>query len=173
MLTELLIENFAIIERLHIRFFSGFSVLTGETGAGKSIIIDALQCALGARVGQDAVREGARFAVVEAVFDLPEVEARLKVEQVLAGYGVEDDDTVILRREINAAGRSSARLNGRAVPVSALSAIGEMLVDIHGQSEHLSILRRDRQLDALDRYAGLMQQRARVAMLVDRYEELC
>ncbi|HZU13565.1 MAG TPA: DNA repair protein RecN [Chloroflexota bacterium] len=168
MLIELSIENFAIIDRLRLQLGSGFTVLTGETGAGKSIIIDALQAALGARVGADVIRGDAAAASVEAIFELESGE-RDALGDLLGDYGVEEDDTLILRREVNASGRGTARLNGRAVPVGVLSAVGAALVDIHGQSDHLSILRRDRQLDILDRFGDLLPLRSEVATAVRRY----
>jgi DNA repair protein RecN (Recombination protein N) len=162
MLLELAIENFAIIDRLTVHLEPGFTVLTGETGAGKSIIIDALQAALGTKVQPDVVRRDAPMASVEAIFELGD-EARVALREVLDEYGVEGDDSVILRREVSATGRSTARLNGRAVPASVLNAIGSGLVDIHGQSEHLSVLRKDRQLDVLDRFGHLLDLRGEVS----------
>lgn len=167
MLTELAIDNFAIIDRLLVRFGPGFTVLTGETGAGKSIIIDALQTALGARVSGDVVHVGARSAAVEAVFEREELGET--VEEVLRDLGVEDDEVLILRREISRTGRGTARLNGRAVPLSMLATLGAALVDIHGQSDHLSVLRRDRQLDVLDSYGDLLSLRRAVAEAVREY----
>lgn len=171
MLTELTIEDFAIIDRLMLRLEPGFTVLTGETGAGKSIIIDALQAALGAKVPADVVRSGATAAAVEAIFELSG-EERETLGELLDEYGAADDDVLIFRREVSAAGRATARLNGRAVPASVLSQIGAALVDIHGQSEHLSVLRRDRQLDILDRYGGLMSLLSNVADAVRRLAAL-
>ncbi|GAC1635708.1 MAG: DNA repair protein RecN [Chloroflexota bacterium] len=171
MLHELAIENFAIIERLLVRCEPGFTVLTGETGAGKSIIIDALQTALGSRVSADVVRSGTDHALVEAIFDRPDAVSE-QLSGLLADQGIEDQETLILRREVLASGRTTARINGRAVPVSVLSAVGSLLVDIHGQSEHLSILRRDRQLDVLDRFADLLPLRERVSAEIGRYSRL-
>jgi DNA repair protein RecN (Recombination protein N) len=168
MLSELSIENVAIIPRLHLRFAPGLTVLTGETGAGKSIIIDALQAALGARVPPDVVRAGARLAAIEAVFDPPQLTA---LTAILEESGIETDDCLILRREINAGGRGTARVNGRAVPLAVLQAVGSLLVDIHGQSDHLAILRRDRQLDALDRFGDLLDLRGAVGDAVRAYNE--
>lgn len=167
MLTELSIQNFAIIDHLLVRFGPGFTVLTGETGAGKSIIIDALQTALGARVSGDVVQAGARSASVEAVFDAEALDE--VVIDVLHELGIEDEEVLILRREISPAGRGAARVNGRAVPLSVLSTLGAALVDIHGQSDHLSILRRDRQLDVLDRYGDLLGLRAQVTGAIREY----
>jgi DNA repair protein RecN (Recombination protein N) len=171
MLTELSIENFAIIDRLLVRFDSGFTVLTGETGAGKSIIIDALQAALGSRTSPDTVREGANAAVAEAVFE-GSVIADPALSALLGENGIQPDEGLILRREINATGRGSARVNGRAVPLATLAAIGDLLVDIHGQSDHLLILRRDRQLDVLDRFGGLTEMRNGVGGAVREYLRL-
>jgi DNA repair protein RecN (Recombination protein N) len=172
MLTQLAIENFAIIDRLLVRFDAGFTVITGETGAGKSIIIDALQAALGARVPADTVRSGAKFASVEAIFDVAGTPIYPTLEQICSELGIDLADGLMVRREINAGGRSSARLNGRAVPIGTVAAIGELLVDIHGQSDHLSVLRRDRQLDVLDRFGELLPLRREVADAVRRLTAL-
>ena len=171
MLIELSIENFAIIDRLQVRFDRGFTVLTGETGAGKSIIIDALQIALGARVSSDVVRGDARYASIEAIFEFP-VDAGPALQETLHENGVEVDDTLILRREVQASGRSTARVNGRAVPLAVLSAVGSFLVDIHGQSDHLSILKRDRQLEMLDRFGDLLPLRSRAGEEIRLYAQL-
>jgi DNA repair protein RecN (Recombination protein N) len=165
MLSELLIENFAIVEKLLLRFDSGFTVLTGETGAGKSIIVDALQAALGSKVSSDAVRSEARLATIEAIFVPSEAESAL-LRDALAAQGHTDDiwdgESLILRREIGSTGRSTSRINGRAVPNALLAAVGDTLVDIHGQSDHLSILHRDRQLEVLDNFGGLLEMRQSV-----------
>lgn len=167
MLVELAITDFAIIDQLRLTFESGLNGLTGETGAGKSIIIDALGAVLGERIGSDVVRTGARAARVEAIFAVDERPASdpLAVELVELGITL-DDDSLILSREITAQGRSTARINGRAVPVSVLGRLGTQLVDIHGQSDHLSLLRSSAQLDALDRFAGLGGVRAEMAVRV-------
>lgn len=169
MLNEISIQNFAIIDRLLVRFGSGLTVLTGETGAGKSIIVDALQVALGGRSSSDMVRTDAKLAAVEAVFDWPD---ESNLQAVLEEAGIADEGCLILRREITPAGRSTARINGHAVPLSTLGSVGALLVDIHGQSDHLSILRRDRQLDALDRFAGLLELRAEAATAIRSYTHL-
>jgi DNA repair protein RecN (Recombination protein N) len=169
MLVELSIENFAIIGRLVVRFDAGFTVITGETGAGKSIIVDALQAALGGRVSSDVVRSGARLAAVEAVFEVGDLGAEPEFRAQLEDLGASVDEALILRREVSATGRGSARVNGRAMPVSVLAALGQFLVDIHGQSEHLSVLRRDRQLELVDRYGRLMPQRRDVSTAIAEY----
>src|SRR3989440_12867519 len=172
MLEELSITNFAIIDRLAVRFDPGFNVLTGETGAGKSIIIDAVGAVLGGRVSADMVRSGADMARAEAIFTLEDEDGPLTA--LLREHDVldEDDGGLILRREIGANGRSTARINGRAVPVAVLNRIGELLVDIHGQTEHLSLFRVDEHAELLDRYAGNGPQRAQLGALVGELRRL-
>ena len=167
MLVELSITDFAIIDRLRLAFEPGLNAMTGETGAGKSIIIDALGAVLGERVGSDVVRTGARAARVEAILAVDERPASDPLALELNDLGITlEDDSLILSREITAQGRSTARINGRAVPVSALGRLGARLVDIHGQSDHLSLLKSAAQLDALDRYAELGDLRAEMAVRV-------
>ena len=167
MLVELSITDFAIIDRLRLSFEPGLNGLTGETGAGKSIIIDALGAVLGDRASSDVVRTGARAARVEAIFALDERPASDPLAVELSELGItQEDDSLILSREITTQGRSTARINGRAVPVSALGRLGSRLVDIHGQSDHLSLLKPAAQLDALDRFAGLVDLRAEMAVRV-------
>jgi DNA repair protein RecN (Recombination protein N) len=167
MLLELAIRDFAIIDATTIPFEGGFNALTGETGAGKSILVDALGAVLGERVGADVVRSGAKAARVEATFDVTAPMARPEVAAALAEAGVEPEDGVLIfAREIGANGRSSARVNGRAVTAGALARIGALLVDIHGQSDHLSLLRPAEHLEMLDRYAGLGAARAKLAAVV-------
>jgi DNA repair protein RecN (Recombination protein N) len=163
-LRELAIADFAIIERSMIRLQDGLIALTGETGAGKSILLDALGAVLGQRVGPDLVRTGARTARIEALFEL-DAKSLPQVRAICDDLGIEidDDGTLILTREIQANGRSTARVNGRLATASALSDIGASLVDIHGQSDHLSLLRPQAQRDMLDEYAGLGDLRAEVA----------
>ena len=140
MLTELHINNFAIIDKLELRFGSGLIILTGETGAGKSIILDAVVMLIGGKADTTFVRTDSDAAFVEGVFQLkgPEREA---VHAVLQREELMDDpDYVVLMREIRKEGRSVARINGRTVSVSLLKEIGALVVDIHGQAEHLSLL---------------------------------
>ena len=153
MLIELHIENFAIIDRLDLQLGPGLVIFTGETGAGKSILIDAVQTLLGGRADSTLIRTGTDRALVEGVFNIPQtirkdIHAILEREELL-----EDPQTVILGREIRMNGRNLARLNGRVVNVSLLREIGERLVDVHGQSEHLSLLRVSHHLELLDRFA--------------------
>lgn len=164
MLVELQIRDFAIIDRLSLRPGPELNALTGETGAGKSIIIDALGAVLGDRTTADVVRTGAKRATVDASFDLDRVPHRGEIDALLDELGIESEDgELILSREIAASGRSGARINGRVVTAANLQRIGHLLVDIHGQSEHLSLLRSDQQLLMLDRYAGTLPQRAAFA----------
>jgi DNA repair protein RecN (Recombination protein N) len=166
-LSQLTIHNFAIIDRLEIDWHPGLNVITGETGAGKSILIDAVGALLGDRLGPEVVRSGAQRAMVEGVFTISdEVAGDLKVK--LDEYGLEPDDgALIVSRELaGGGGRGGARINGRAVPLTVLLELGERLVDIHGQSEHMALLRPREQLDYLDRYAGTLSERADVSRLV-------
>lgn len=167
MLRELSISNFAIISELRLEFEPGLNAITGETGAGKSILIDALGAVLGDRVGSDVVRTGCRTARVEATFDVEAMNPRPDRDLLLTELGVEPEDgALILSREVSATGRSAARINGRAATATALGRIGSMLVDVHGQSDHLSLLRPGEHLDILDRYAGLQVDRVAIAELV-------
>src|SRR5215216_2443964 len=167
MLLELAITDFAIIDELRIPFEPGLNVLTGETGAGKSIIIDALGTVLGERVGPDVVRTGSKAARIEATFDVTSEAERADLAAVCDELGIEPEDgLLILRREIAGGGRSSARVYGRAATAGMLSRLGALLVDIHGQSDHLSLLRPSEHLALLDRYAGLDAERATFAGLV-------
>jgi len=167
MLAELTIRNFAIIDELHLTLAPAFNVLTGETGAGKSIIVDAMSLLLGGRAPTDVIRTGADRTLIEGIFHL---DAALQAEltPLLAADGLEGDDpaTLTLAREIRREGRNICRVNGRAVTLSALEAIGQQLVDIHGQSDHLSLLRVREHMDFLDRYGGLWPQREELAARV-------
>ena len=173
MLVELTIRNFAVIRNTRIEFTEGFNALTGETGAGKSIVIDALGAVLGARTSSDFVRSGESSAYVEAVFDISSMPNRAKVESILGEVGAssEPGEPLVLGRDIAASGRSTARINGRAITAAVLTDIGELLVDIHGQSDHLSLLRSSAQLDLLDRFAGVLQERERMAALYVRWSD--
>jgi DNA repair protein RecN (Recombination protein N) len=156
MLLELSINDFAIIERTTIRLSEGLNVLTGETGAGKSILLDALGAVLGARVSSDLVRTNASLARVEAAFEIEgKLADRLRAPLAEIGIDIDAEGTIILSREIQSNGRSSARINGRLTSANTLSQIGSLLVDIHGQSDHLAILKSGEQRNLLDRFAGL------------------
>ncbi|MGE5224980.1 MAG: DNA repair protein RecN [Omnitrophica WOR_2 bacterium] len=154
MLSELRIENFAIIDALELTFAPGLITFTGETGAGKSIIIDAVETVLGGRADATMIRSGAERASVEAAFQVapelrPALNAILEREELL-----DDPETVTLGREIRRSGRNVARINGRSVSINLLSEVGEYLVDVHGQSEHLSLLRVRQHINLLDSFAN-------------------
>lgn len=153
MLNELRIENFAIIDQLEIQFDAGLAVFTGETGAGKSIIIDALEAILGNRADSSLIRSGAQRASIEATFRISET-VRAPLHALLEAEGLLDDpEYITLGRELRTNGRNMARVNGISVKLNLLHKIGEYLVDIHGQSQHLSLLRVRQHLSLLDRYA--------------------
>jgi len=154
MLTELRIENFAIIHELHLNFTDGLVVFTGETGAGKSIILDALEAVLGGRAETAAIRTGAARAQIEASFRLVQG-VKSAVNDLLEREALLDDpDYVTLSREIQHEGRNTARINGRIVTASLQRDIGAYLVDIHGQSEHLSLLQVRNHMELLDNFAN-------------------
>ena len=155
MLTELRIENFAIIDRLELGFEAGLIIFTGETGAGKSIIMDAVEMLLGGRAETTVIRTDSDRANVEGVFKIAgpsgePVSEILKREDLL-----DDPNYVVLAREVRREGRSIARINGRTVNVGLLKEIGNCLVDVHGQTEHLSLLDIRMHLGLLDRYANV------------------
>lgn len=163
MLRELRVRNLAVIEALVVPLAPGLNVLTGETGAGKSILLDALLLVRGARAQSDVIRAGAESAVVEAVF---EVEANGSAAGALAEAGLAaEDGQVVIRRELTRAGRHRAFVNDSPVTVALLERLGDHLVEIHGQHEHQRLLDPARQLDLLDRFAGTEDLRARVAEL--------
>lgn len=166
MLAELDISNLAIIEQLKLNFAPGFNALTGETGAGKSIIIDAVGLLLGSRAQTDLIRAGAEQTSVEGIFVL-DAAGRELIEPLLDEFGLPlEENTLILTRELHRAGRNVCRVNNRAVTLSVLEQIGDRLVDIHGQSEHLSLLRVREHIDFLDRYGNLWEERAALAQSV-------
>jgi DNA repair protein RecN (Recombination protein N) len=170
MLRSLSIRDFVIVDKLDLEFAGGFTVLTGETGAGKSILIDALATVLGERAETGLVREGREKAEVSAEFDIggcPAVAGFLR-ENDLSG----DDDSCLLRRVVEASGRSRAYVNGRPATVQQLREIGEFLVDIHGQHAHQSLMRAPAQRDLLDGYAGSAALAAEVAAAFRDWQEI-
>ena len=170
MLNRLELRDFAIVERLDLELDVGVTVLTGETGAGKSILVDALGLALGERARQSMVRAGATRAEVVAVFDLP--------SDSPGGCWLREheldsvDAECVLRRTVATDGRSRAYINDRSVPMQTLRDLGDLLVDIHGQHAHQSLLRRATQREALDAHANHPEALARVADLHNRWREL-
>ena len=167
MLTELRIRNFAIIDSLMLPLEPGFNVLTGETGAGKSIVVGALALLLGERASTDVIRTGADKATVEGVFDIG---ASAAVRAQLDAHGIDaDDDLVVLRREVAASGRTRAWINDASTTAGVLADVGRSLVNLHGQHEAQSLLDADSQRDLLDAFAGAS---AAAATVRDRYDTM-
>ena len=160
MLMNLQVRDFAIVDRIDIEFEPGMIVLTGETGAGKSILVDALGLVLGERGSAQLVRDGAKRAEFAAEFDVSSLPV---VATWLDEQALDLEDECLLRRVINADGRSRAFINGNSVPLSQLKALGDLLLDIHGQHFHQSLGRRDIQRELLDHFGGLLDDRAIVA----------
>jgi DNA repair protein RecN (Recombination protein N) len=154
MLIELRIENFAIIDQLELEPGPGLVIFTGETGAGKSIILDAIEALMGGRADLTMIRSGSDRASIEGVFRVPD-DARKQVVDILEREDVLDEiqSELVLSRELRSSGRTVARVNGRSVNVSLLRELGAFLIDIHGQSEHLSLLNVRQHLGLLDRFA--------------------
>jgi DNA repair protein RecN (Recombination protein N) len=173
MLQELRIKDFAIIDEINLLLDAGFLVITGETGAGKSIIVDAVNFLLGERSDVTLVRGGADRSVVEGIFTV-EPHLRDELRSYLESEGLEGDSTeeVILTREVRSNGRSQARVNGMTCNLNVYREIGGMLVDIHGQGEHLSLLKPAQHLYLLDRYAALDDARASVRDVVRQLHQV-
>ena len=171
MLQEIIVSNFAVIENLHLSLDPGLTVVTGETGAGKSLLVDALTALLGGRVGAEIIRSGSSKAKIEGVFQSPPEGDPLTT--LLYENGLEtDEEVLIISREVRDQGRTSARINGHPVTLSVLRQIGESLVDIHGQSDHLSLLNSRRHLEFLDAYGSLTFEQEQVGSKVTRLLEL-
>jgi len=161
MLIELRIENLAVIEDLSVRLDEGLTVFTGETGAGKSIIVGAVSLLLGERASSESVRAGTKRAVVEGVFDVTRVRG---IDTLLDAHGLEaEDGLLILRREVAAEGRSRAWINGAGATAGLVGEIGRALVDLHGQHEHQTLLRAEEQRAILDAWTGCADLADRVA----------
>ncbi|WP_078576993.1 DNA repair protein RecN [Salipaludibacillus agaradhaerens] len=155
MLMELSIRNFAIIDEISISFEEGLTVLTGETGAGKSIIIDAIGLLIGGRGSVDFVRHGSKRAEIEGMFSV-ESSVSKELAALLEDMGIasNEEQTIVLRREMTTQGKSICRVNGKLTTLALLREVGQLLVDIHGQHEHQHLLQADKHLTFLDRYAG-------------------
>lgn len=170
MLTDIYIRDFAIIECLELSLNCGMTVLTGETGAGKSILVDALNLALGDRADSSTVRHGCERAEIGAGFDISGIVA---ARQWLEEHEIEAEDECLLRRSVTREGRSKGYINGSPVPLQSLQELGEMLVDIHGQHEHQSLLKSDAQRQMLDDYAGHAQLAGDVATAYQHWKSAC
>src|SRR2546421_10845401 len=168
-LIELDILNLAVIDHARIAFGPGLNALTGETGAGKSIVIDAVGLLMGGRADTGMIRSGAPGARVEGIFQASAIDLASLEDGALAAPG---DDVLILARELASSGRNVCRINGRAVPLRMLQEVGERLIDIHGQSAHLSLLRVPEHVELLDRWAGLTDLRRQASALRARLRRL-
>jgi DNA repair protein RecN (Recombination protein N) len=169
MLIELNIRNFAIIDALNIAFSEGFNVISGETGAGKSIIIGAVSLLLGDRASADMIRTDEDAAVVEALFDLrgnPSI--RMKLDEL----GLDALDGLTIRRVISRSGKNRAYINDSPVTLATLSAVGESLMNICGQHEHQALLNADHHVDILDEFGELLPLRADYAEIFRRVQVL-
>jgi len=172
MLTELRIVNFALIEQLNIQFDSGFTVLTGETGAGKSLLIDAIALLVGGRASTDQIRSGVDEAQLEAVFHLSDthpVIQQLRLQDIIG----RNESELILRRVLSRSGRHRVYLNGSLCPLRVLEDLGGTLIDIHGQHEQQSLLAPGKQLDALDAFGDLHGLRGQYTRTYQGWKELC
>jgi DNA repair protein RecN (Recombination protein N) len=161
MLRELHIKNFSIIDDATVAFEGGFNVMTGETGAGKSIIINALSLALGERAASEYVRSGEKEALIEALFEIPP-KTTVSTKKMIGDMGIDTADGIILKRVISSQGKSRAYINNSLANVQTLSDISGSIIDIHGQYEHQSLLSPENQLDLLDLFGGLTKEREEV-----------
>ena len=176
MLKELYVENFALIEKLHLSFTQGLNVLSGETGAGKSLIIDAMSLIMGARSQQEFIRSGVDKCLVQAIFDGPfsrEIVALLEEVCHISSDFLEED-YLILSRELQRNGKGVCRINNVTVPLSNFRLLGRALVNIHGQMEHISLLDSDKQIKILDNFAGAeaLAQKERVTAAFAAWQQL-
>lgn len=153
MLRSLYVKNYALIDEVEVEFKSGLNIITGETGAGKSILIDALSLILGERASSEVVRKGADKAIVEGVFY---VSGNKKIKKILEDNGIEFSDELILRREVSAKGQSRCFANDTPISLAVMKEIGNHLVDLHGQHEHQSLLRVETHIELLDDFGGLI-----------------
>ena len=171
MLLEISIKNFAIIESISLNFEKGMTVLTGETGAGKSIIIDAMNMMLGARATTEVIRHGAPKAEIEGLFS---IENNRTLEEIFDEQGLELSDEIIIRREILQNGRSISRVNGQMVNLSVLRTIGQQLVDIHGQHDQEELMRPHRHIQMLDEFGdtSFFELKEAYQMSFDNYRRM-
>ena len=169
MLTDLHIRNFAIIDTLHVAFRPGLTVLTGETGAGKSIIVDAVNLILGGRASADLIRSGSEEATVEAIFDLAGLP---EVVTFLAEQGVDCDGELLVKRVVSRGGKNRVFIGGGLSTLASLGELSRRLVNIYGQHESQTLLKPENHLFLLDGFAGLNDQRIVFSTLFDEYRHL-
>lgn len=172
MLMLLRIRNIALIDELTVEFTDGMNCLTGETGAGKSIIIDAIQCMLGFRTSKELIKTGCDSAYTEGVFYIDDPEVTSFLEEI--GIEEEEDHTLILQRELSLSGRNVCRINGRLAAVSMLRQLGELLIDIHGQNDNQSLMKQSSHIALLDAYSTdeLIEQKSRFMSLLKEFKDL-
>jgi DNA repair protein RecN (Recombination protein N) len=170
MLLELHIKNFALIDTVDLEFSNGLNMLTGETGAGKSILIDSINFILGSKQSRDIIRTGYDNAYVEGVFEIHNDE----VSNILIENGIEIDDILVIAREINQSGRTISRINGKTVTVGFVKTIGKYLIDLHGQHEHQSLLDEENHIDILDSFCGeeLVNEKAKYKECFKQIKEI-
>ncbi|HYB20203.1 MAG TPA: AAA family ATPase, partial [Thermodesulfobacteriota bacterium] len=169
MLTDLTIKNFAIIDQLQAQFRPGLNALTGETGAGKSILVDAINLLLGSRASSEMIRTGQDEASVEAYFDLEDGENLL----LLRNLGIEESEGLLIRRLIHRSGKSRAFLNGNAIPLRMLEELGQDLINVYGQHEHQHFLDPLRHIDILDGSGGLLPLRNAFQEIYVQWTQAC
>ena len=165
MLVHIAIKNYAIVDHLDLELQQGMSVISGETGAGKSIMLDALSLTLGARTDSSAIRPGADKADILSSFDIAHIP---EAQHWLKQRDLDNDNQCILRRVITREGRSRGYINGTPCPLADLKALGELLIDIHSQHEHQSLLKTDTHRRLLDEYAGTLELTRAVQSLAQR-----
>ncbi len=165
MLFQLHIENVAIIDKVDVTFENGLNILTGETGAGKSIIIDSINMVLGERTSRDLIRSGEKKAIVEALFYIHSTIVKQLLEEL--GIELEDNDMLVISREMMVGGRNVYRVNGRIVTSSVLKEIGKNIVNIHGQHDNQNLLQQEKHIEFLDKYAG-----EKFLLLKEQYRQL-
>jgi len=172
MITNLQVKNVALIDEAEVQFAAGLNVLTGETGAGKSILIDSINFLLGERPGKDFIRSGAESALVEGLIQVNDQESLQAIEDM--GVEIEEDGQLLLSRSLNAQGRSVCRVNGRNVTVGMLKEISANLVDIHSQHQHHSLLNANKHIVLLDRFCGeeLENLKAQLSDIIVKYREI-
>lgn len=172
MLLQLDIHNIALIDEVNIELGDGLNILTGETGAGKSIIIDSINAVLGGRISKEIIRTGSERAMVEAAFQIDNE----RFEDIFGELGVEseEDGTLILSREITQSGRNTCRVNGKLAAVSVLRAIGERLIDLHGQHDNQSLIKAENHIELLDSFGGeaIQQLKREYSALLEQYRDI-
>ena len=170
MLISLHIENIAVIKTADIDFTAGFTVLTGETGAGKSIIIDSIALILGAKQSKELIRSGEETAMVSALFG--DMNIRALNELSALGLAPDEDGMILLSRTISTSGKSTARMNGRAIPMSLLKDVAKHLIAIHGQQDNMTLLDPEKHINYLDSFASLGTLPEEYSECYNRYREL-